>query len=128
VLTTVSPQISPVFVQQQQPQNSAVNAATQQIAPAPQTVNNSNGLPTAAGPYAGGTPMTGAIPGVDYASGYTPTGTPLFPSTQNAGIPKNVMLAAGGLLLAAFLLKRGKGASVKGKRRGSMKGRRRRAK
>jgi hypothetical protein len=41
VLTTVSPQISPIFVQQQQPENSPVNAAAQQVAPAPQSVGPS---------------------------------------------------------------------------------------
>ena len=39
VQTTVSPQVSPVFVQQDEPRNSPVNAATVQESPAPQSAS-----------------------------------------------------------------------------------------
>lgn len=107
VQTTVSPSISPVFIQQDKPQDSPVNAATQQIAPSTQT--SANGIPGANGAYAPTVPMTGAIPGVDYAGGYAPTGTPLFPAAQAAKpISGGVVLAALGIVGAAVLLKKKK--------------------
>lgn len=114
VQTNVNPQISPVFVQQDSPSNSPVNAATVQTSPSPQS--SSMGMPTAANTPTPGLPMTGAIPGVDYASGYAPTGTPLYPSVQSSGDLKPEWLIAGlGLIGAIAFAKRGK--KTKAKRR-----------
>lgn len=100
VSTQVSPQISPVMVQQQQPQNSAVNANPSM---APATLAP---VQAVAVPQPLGTPATGAIPGFDNASGYAPTGVPTA-LPQGSGvrwtwIAAAVAVAAG----AALLLKR----------------------
>ena len=109
--TTVSPQISPNFIQQQSPSNSPVNAATVQESPAPQSANQT--VPTAQ-TYPAALPVTGAIPGVDSASGYLPTGTPMLPAGASpAPVTSGAILAAGGILLGAVLLRKGK---RKGKR------------
>lgn len=120
VQTTVSPQISPNFIQQQSPQNSPVNAATLQYSPAPQSADMS--VPNAASAPSNGIPITGALPGIDTASGYLPVGTPLAPPpAQAAGIGGGTLLAAGGIILAAFLLRRSGGAVRGGRRAGRRK-------
>lgn len=78
VNTQVSPQISPVFVQQSSPSNSPIGAAPVM-----------------------GTPVTGAIPGFDNASGYAPTGIPLIPSIP---LSANKPLLYGSLALLGLAL------------------------
>lgn len=83
VNTQVSPQISPNFIQQQQPQNSAVNASATM-----------------------GTPVTGNIPGIDYGS--LPT-----EYSSSGGMTDTQKLLLGGsvmVLIGALLLGRKKGA------------------
>ncbi len=68
VTTTVSPQISPNFIQQQQPQNSAVNASTSMV-----TDNTPQTMPGGFSPNSmpGSFPVTGsAIPYYDNGGGY----------------------------------------------------------
>ncbi len=103
VQTAVSPQISPVFIQQEKPSDSPVTAATVQMSPSPQSA----GMPTAAGSSAPGTPVTGAIPGMDSAAGYLPTGLPFFPAKLSSLNPA-VALAGVGIVGLAFFLSRGK--------------------
>lgn len=87
VNTQVSPQISPNFIQQQQPTNSGVNASTSQMLPA---------MP--------GTPVTGAIPGIDNAHPYNPAGY-----MQTSGVDVRLLaLGAAGVLLVALLAGRRK--------------------
>lgn len=85
VNTQVSPQISPVFIQQEKPENSAINAGVNMA-----------------------TPVTGAMPGFDTASGYLPTGLPSIPSyTQiSSGFDKRLLLIPAGLLVIALFLKK----------------------
>lgn len=90
VNTSVSPQISPQFIQQDHPVDSPVNAGATM-----------------------GTPVTGAMPGFDAASGYLPTGLPALPTfspNQSIGLPMQdvVLLGGAGLLLAFALSRRGK--------------------
>ena len=87
VNTQVNPQISPVFVQQSEPRDSAVSAS----------------LTSTQAQMPGGTPpITGQVPGIDYPRPIlTDDNTPLI-------------AAAVGLLGLAFVMKRG---GRKGKRR-----------
>lgn len=99
VSTQVSPQISPVFVQQSSPKDSAVNA-NPSMAPATLAPVQSFAVPAT-----DGTPVTGAIPGFDNASGYAPTGVPsriVAAGTNWSMIAIAVAVAAG----AAFMLKK----------------------
>ena len=111
VQTTVSPQISPVFVQQDSPTNSPVNAGTVQTSPSPMTADF--------GPQGRGTPQTGYMPGFDYGSGYVPTGTSVIPSQPKAaGLDMGtIALAAAGLLGLAFVVKKKPGAARRKARR-----------
>lgn len=110
VQTQISPQISPVFVQQEKPQDSAVGVATMQTAPSVQTAG------AAGGPPVGQTPVTGAIPGMDTASGYLPTGTAMIP-TSSGGVSSGTALTAGAALLGlALILRGGRKKSMKGRR------------
>ena len=94
----VSPQISPVFIQQEKPVDSPVNAGTTM-----------------------GTPVTGAMPGFDAASGYLPTGLPGIPSyTQGTNsFDKRLLLIPAGILLAILLFKKRKTVSTYTRRAGS---------
>lgn len=107
VQTQVSPQISPVFVQQEKPQDSAVGVATMQTAPA--TFTTGDQIP--------GTPVTGAIPGVDYGASTPYATSPLIPAS-GALSTKTAALAGIGLIGAALLLGgKKKAAPKKGKRK-----------
>lgn len=107
VQTTVSPQISPVFIQQDSPKDSPVQAASMQIASTPQA--SGGALPS--------TPITGAVPGIDSASGYLPTGTPLYASGAGASVKPEVLMAGGLILGLAILLTRGFGGKGGARRR-----------
>lgn len=118
VQTNVNPQISPVFVQQDSPQNSPVSSGITQASPSPQSSSNSFPTPFPA-TYGAGypTPVTGAMPGFDTASGYLPTGTPFLPSAQSGGMGTGTVAAIGaGIVLFAVLL-RGSRKGSGGKRR-----------
>lgn len=78
--TQVNPQISPNFIQQQQPTNSAVTAGTNQ---------SPVGFP--------GTPMTGAIPGFDFPM-------PQAPATSALSMSENMWLYGGLAAIGAFIL------------------------
>jgi hypothetical protein len=114
VQTTVSPQISPVFVQQDEPRDSPVTAATVQMVTAPQVST----MPTPAGTPTPGAPVTGAIPGIDGASGYLPTGVPGLPSVPAAPAIDTMTLALGvGIIGLAMVLKGKKKVGAKRGRR-----------
>lgn len=111
VQTQISPQISPVFVQQDKPQDSAVGVATMQTAPSNQITG------AAGGPPVGQTPVTGAIPGMDTASGYLPTGLPAIPAASANGIKPGTALTAGAALLGlALVLRGGRKKPMKGRK------------
>ena len=113
VQTTVSPQISPVFVQQDSPQDSPVGAATMQTAPVNQ---NAGAAPNPQPMFS--TPVTGAIPGMDNASGFLPTGTALYPNTASSANTKTLAAAGIGVLAIALIAKMGsKKSAAKGRRR-----------
>lgn len=108
--TQISPQISPVFVQQEKPQDSAVGVATMQTAPSNQITGAAGGTPV------GQTPVTGAIPGIDTASGYLPTGTAMIP-TSSGGVSSGTALTAGAALLGlALILRGGRKKPMKGRK------------
>lgn len=81
--TQVSPQISPIFIQQDKPQNSAINAGVSMT-----------------------TPVTGAIPGFDASSGYLPS-IPSY-SQVTPGFDKRLLLIPVALIVAAFIFKKRK--------------------
>lgn len=117
VQTTVSPQISPVFVQQSSPSNSPVSTGVTQASPAPMSATFP-GQPAMQNPAPyGGTPITGAMPGFDSASGFLPTGIPALPSmTQTQpGITGGTMLAVAALIGGAFFI-RSRKRKAKGRR------------
>ena len=98
VNTQVSPQISPVFIQQEKPVDSPVNAGTTM-----------------------GTPVTGAMPGFDAASGYLPSGLPGIPSYMQGtnSFDKRLLLIPAGILLAILLFKKRKTVNTYTRRAGS---------
>lgn len=104
VQTEVSPMISPVFVQQEHPVDSPVNASPFQLLNAPQSATQGQAFPGTPGTI----PATGALPGFDKASGYLPTGLPMLPSSPlpaaTSGLSTPLIAAAAGLLMFAVLL------------------------
>ena len=104
-------------MQQDEPQNSPVNASTVHSNPSPQSAS----FPVTAdfGPQGRGTPATGYIPGFDYGSGYQPTGLPVIPSTPKSSGLDMGLIAAGalGLIGLAFLVKKKPGNKMRGANR-----------
>lgn len=92
VATQISPQISPVFVQQQSPTNSPVNAG-------------------AAMQPTGYVPAVGTLPGFDYGSGMIPGTQFPMPSVQaGGGIPPMALALAAGIVGLAIVLPKKKRA------------------
>lgn len=95
IQTSISPQISPVFIQQDSPTNSAINAGTSQYQPSNMTASPNDpfggaGLPSAGSGY--------GIPGTSTGYGSMPTGLPNFPQTTSDNT-KYIPLVIGGVAL-----------------------------